>query len=113
MVAGGAVAGTAAAIAGAPSARPFHVSPADPIAICSALLVVALVTFLALQLPARRATRVHPMKCVSRLSRPSAQTIFNSYNTTFAVPTSKQLVVTYRILDFRADRDRSAKNAVV
>jgi ABC-type lipoprotein release transport system permease subunit len=63
MVAGGVVAGTAAGIAGAHLIAPvlFHVRPADPIAVCSALLAVALVAFLALQLPARRATRVDPM----------------------------------------------------
>jgi predicted permease len=63
MVAGGAVAGTAAAVVAARlvARALYHVSPADPIAICSALLAVALVAFLALQLPARRATRVDPM----------------------------------------------------
>jgi predicted permease len=63
MVAGGAVVGTAAAVVAARlvARALYHVSPADPIAICSALLAVALVAFLALQLPARRATRVDPM----------------------------------------------------
>jgi putative ABC transport system permease protein len=63
MVAGGAVAGTAAAVVAARlvARALYRVSPADPIAICSALLTVALVAFLALQLPARRATRVDPM----------------------------------------------------
>jgi ABC-type antimicrobial peptide transport system permease subunit len=63
MVAGGAVAGTAAAVVAARVVGPalYHVSPADPVAICSALLAIALVAFLALQLPARRATRVDPM----------------------------------------------------
>jgi predicted permease len=62
MVAGGAVVGTAAAVGARLVANTlYHVSPADPIAISSALLAVALVAFLALQLPARRATRVDPM----------------------------------------------------
>ncbi|MDE3164231.1 MAG: ABC transporter permease, partial [Acidobacteriota bacterium] len=63
LVAGGAVAGTAAAVVAARLVAPalYHVSPADPIAICSALLAVGLVSFLALHLPARRATRVDPM----------------------------------------------------
>ncbi|MDR3698221.1 MAG: ADOP family duplicated permease [Candidatus Sulfopaludibacter sp.] len=63
MVAGGAVVGTAAAVLAARvvARALYHVSPADPVAICSALLAVALVAFLALHLPARRATRVDPM----------------------------------------------------
>jgi predicted permease len=63
MVAGGAVVGTAAAMVAARlvARALYRVSPADPIAICSALLAVALVAFLALQFPARRATRLDPM----------------------------------------------------
>jgi predicted permease len=63
MVAIGAAAGTAVAVAAAqvdPSVL-YGVSPADPLALVEASLAVAVVTFLAIQLPARRAIRTDPM----------------------------------------------------
>ena len=63
MVAIGAVIGTAIAVAVARvvSAVLYRVSPADPLALIEAALAVAAVTFLAIQLPARRAIRTDPM----------------------------------------------------
>lgn len=63
MVAIGAVIGTAVAVAAARvvSAILYQVSPADPLALSEAVLVVAAVTFLAIQMPARRAIRTDPM----------------------------------------------------
>ena len=63
LVAGGAVLGTAGAVAAARPAASllYRVSPADPAAIGGATLGVLFVALLALQLPARRATRVDPM----------------------------------------------------
>ena len=63
MVAIGAAIGTAVAVAAARvvSAVLYRVSPADPLALAEAALAVATVTFLAIQLPARRAIRTDPM----------------------------------------------------
>jgi predicted permease len=63
MVAIGAVIGTAVAVTAARivSAILYRVSPADPLALIEAALAVAVVTFLAIQLPARRAIRTDPM----------------------------------------------------
>ena len=63
MVLIGAVVGTAVAVAVARvvSALLYRVSPADPLALAEAALAVAMVTFLAIQLPARRAIRTDPM----------------------------------------------------
>ena len=63
MVAIGAVIGTAGAVAAARvvSAVLYRVSPADPLALIEAALAVAAVTFVAIQLPARRAIRTDPM----------------------------------------------------
>jgi ABC-type antimicrobial peptide transport system permease subunit len=63
MVLIGAAVGTAVAVAAARvvSALLYRVSPADPLAITEAALAVAGVTFLAIQVPARRAIRTDPM----------------------------------------------------
>jgi predicted permease len=63
MVLIGAAVGTVVAVAGAQviSALLYRVSPADPLAIAEAALAVAAVTFLAIQMPARRAIRTDPM----------------------------------------------------
>ena len=63
MVAIGAAIGTAVAVAVARivSAVLYRVSPADPLALIEAALAVAVVTFLAIQMPARRAIRTDPM----------------------------------------------------
>jgi len=63
MVAIGAAIGTAVAIAAARvvSAILYRVSPADPLALIEAALAVAVVTLLAIQMPARRAIRTDPM----------------------------------------------------
>jgi predicted permease len=63
MVAIGAAIGTAGAVAAARvvSAVLYRVSPADPLALIEAALAVAAVTFLAIQMPARRAIRTDPM----------------------------------------------------
>jgi predicted permease len=63
MVSIGAAGGTAAAVAVArvASALLYRVSPADPLALAEAALAVAAVTFLAIQVPARRAIRTDPM----------------------------------------------------
>jgi predicted permease len=63
MVLIGAVAGTATAVAAARvvSVLLYRVSPADPLALTEAALAVAGVTFLAIQVPARRAMRTDPM----------------------------------------------------
>jgi ABC-type lipoprotein release transport system permease subunit len=62
MVAIGAAIGTAVAVAAARvvSAILYRVSPADPLPLIEAVLAVAAVTFLAIQLPARRAIRTDP-----------------------------------------------------
>ena len=63
MVAMGAVAGTvlAVAVARVVSAALYQVSPADPWALVAATLAVAAVTFLAIQIPARRSIHTDPM----------------------------------------------------
>ncbi len=63
MVLIGAAIGTAGAIAAAElvSAFLYHVSPADPPALIASGLVIAGVTLLAIQVPARRAIRTDPM----------------------------------------------------
>jgi putative ABC transport system permease protein len=63
MVAIGAAIGTAVAVAAARvlSAILYRVSPADPLTLTEAVLAVAVVTFLAIQTPARRAIRTDPM----------------------------------------------------
>lgn len=63
MVAIGAAIGTAVAVAAARtvSALLYQVSPANPWALIGAVLALAAVTFLAIQLPARRAIRTDPM----------------------------------------------------
>jgi ABC-type antimicrobial peptide transport system permease subunit len=63
MVAIGAAIGTAVAVAAARvvSAILYRVNPADPSALIEAALAVAVVTFLAIQTPARRAIRTDPM----------------------------------------------------
>jgi predicted permease len=63
MVLIGAAIGTAGAVAAAQviSAVLYRVSPADPVALIEAALAVAVVTFLAIQMPARRAIRTDPM----------------------------------------------------
>jgi putative ABC transport system permease protein len=63
MVLIGAAVGTALAVATARvvSVLLYRVSPADPLALAEAALVVAGVTFLAIQVPARRAIRTDPM----------------------------------------------------
>jgi predicted permease len=63
MVAIGVAIGTAVAVAAARvvSAILYRVSPADPLALIAAALAVAVVTFLAIQTPARRAIRTDPM----------------------------------------------------
>jgi len=63
MVAVGAAIGTAIAVVAARvvSAILYQVSPADPLALIEAALAVAVVTLLAIQLPARRAIRTDPM----------------------------------------------------
>ncbi len=63
MVAIGGVIGTGVAVAAARvvSALLYRVSPADPLALIEAVLAVAVVTFLAIQMPARRAIRTDPM----------------------------------------------------
>jgi ABC-type antimicrobial peptide transport system permease subunit len=59
----GAGVGTAVAVSAARvvSAALYRVSPADPLALLAASLAVAAVTFLAIQMPARRAIRTDPM----------------------------------------------------
>jgi putative ABC transport system permease protein len=68
MVAIGAAIGMAVAIAVARvvSAILYRVSPADPLALIEATLAVAAVTFLAIQMPARRAIRTDPMAVLRR-----------------------------------------------
>jgi predicted permease len=63
MVAIGTAIGTAVAVTAARvvSAILYRVNPADPLALIEAGLAVAVVTFLAIQLPARRAIRTDPM----------------------------------------------------
>ena len=63
MVAIGAAIGTAVAVAAARvvSAILYRVNPADPLVLIEAVLAVAVVTFLAVQTPARRAIRTDPM----------------------------------------------------
>jgi predicted lysophospholipase L1 biosynthesis ABC-type transport system permease subunit len=63
MVLIGTAVGTAVAVAAARvvSALLYRVSPADPLALTEAALAVAAVTFLAIQMPARRAIRTDPM----------------------------------------------------
>jgi predicted permease len=63
MVLIGAVVGTTVAVAAARvvSVLLYRVSPADPLALIEAALAVAGVTFLAIQVPARRAIRTDPM----------------------------------------------------
>jgi predicted permease len=63
MVLIGAAVGTAVAVAAARvvSAFLYRVSPAEPLALAEAALAVAAVTFLAIQMPARRAIRTDPM----------------------------------------------------
>jgi ABC-type antimicrobial peptide transport system permease subunit len=63
MVAIGAAIGTAVAVAAARvvSAILYRVNPADPLVLIEAVLAVAVVTFLAIQTPARRAIRTDPM----------------------------------------------------
>jgi ABC-type antimicrobial peptide transport system permease subunit len=63
MVLIGAAVGTAVAEAAARvvSAFLYRVSPAEPLALAEAALAVAAVTFLAIQMPARRAIRTDPM----------------------------------------------------
>jgi len=63
MVLIGAAVGTAIAVSAARvvSALLYRVSPTDPLALAEAALAVAAVTFLAIQVPARRAIRTDPM----------------------------------------------------
>lgn len=68
MVLIGAAVGTAVAVAAARvvSVLLYRVSPADPLALTEAALAVAAVTFLAIQIPARRAIRTDPMTVLRR-----------------------------------------------
>lgn len=63
MVLIGAVIGmaTAVAVAKVVSSLLYNVSPANPLVLIEAALAVAVVTLLAVQLPARRAIRTDPM----------------------------------------------------
>ncbi len=63
MVVIGAVIGmaTAVAVAKVVSSLLYNVSPANPLVLIEAALAVAVVTLLAVQLPARRAIRTDPM----------------------------------------------------
>jgi predicted permease len=68
MVAIGAAIGMAVAVAVARvvSAVLYRVSPADPLALIESVLAIAAVTFLAIQMPARRAIRTDPMTVLRR-----------------------------------------------
>lgn len=68
MIAGGAIAGLAAAALATRLMRAllFDVSPLDPVALCGAPLVLAIVALAATALPAVRASRTEPSVCLRR-----------------------------------------------
>jgi ABC-type lipoprotein release transport system permease subunit len=68
IIAGGAVAGVAAAALGTRLMRSllFDVSPLDPVALCAAPVLLAIVALAATALPAVRASRTEPTVCLRR-----------------------------------------------